>query len=217
MRARVVYATKSEFKHSELATWTDFGTLDDDRSVADVIDFDVRAIDVKEVLDVQLAVIVSEESRRAYQQLRVPCIVEHAGLIFDHLNEQSFPGGLTKPMWNALGDRFIEETAAAGKRAVARAVIGYCDGSSIHTFVGETTGTIAEEPRGKREFYWDTIFVPDVPEGGPAGMTYAEIVDAEEYGLKYKVCELSQSFKAMKAFLAHRLANEPPLWNTRYD
>jgi inosine/xanthosine triphosphate pyrophosphatase family protein len=217
MTTPVIYATKSAFKQAELEAWVAEGNLKDGRPVSDAVKFDVRTIDVKEVLDVNLEVIVYEESRRAYEQLRLPCIVEHAGLIFEHRREQHYPGGLTKPMWNALGDRFVEETATAGRRAIARAAVGYCDGSSVRTFVGETHGTIAEAPRGERKFYWDTIFIPDVPEGTPPGMTYAEIVEHDDYGLKFKVAELSQSFKAMKEFLNYRLQNDPPLWNTKYE
>lgn len=217
MTTRIVYATKSEFKQHELAEWVTSGTLLDGRAVDEVFHFDVRNIDVKEVLEVDLEEIVRQEVKRAYEQLRVPCIVEHAGLVFAHREDKNYPGGLTKPMWNALGDSFIEETATACKRATARAVIGYCDGSTIYTFVGETTGSIADSPRGSRDFYWDTIFIPDVSDDGPRGMTYAEIVDAPEFGLRYKVCQLSQSFKAMRKFLAHRLTHEPELWKSRYD
>lgn len=217
MTTRIIYATKSEFKQQELKEWAASGTLLDGRPVAEVLHFDVRNIDVKEVLEVDLQEMVRQEAKRAYEQLRVPCIVEHAGLVFTHRENQNYPGGLTKPMWNALGDSFIEETATAGRRAIARAVVGYCDGSSTHTFVGETTGSIADSPKGSRDFYWDTIFIPDVSADGPRGMTYAEIVDTHEFGLRYKVCELSQSFKAMNRFVAHRLTQEPGLWKSRYD
>jgi hypothetical protein len=56
----------------------------------------------------------------AYAQVKVPCIVEHAGLIFDDYKDRSYPGGLTKPMWNTLRDRFIEETRSANRGATAR-------------------------------------------------------------------------------------------------
>ena len=217
MTTTIVYATQSAFKQKELEEWTASGTLANGSAVAAEFEFDVRAIEVKEVLDVDLEEIVRMEVRRAYEQLRVPCIVEHAGLVFEHLADNSYPGGLTKPMWNALGESFIDETAAAGKRAMARAVIGYCDGSSIHTFCGETAGVIADSPRGSHDFYWDTIFIPDMPAEAAGGMTYAEIVDTPAYGLRYKVCELSQSFKAMRKFLTYRLAHEPELWKSRYD
>lgn len=86
------------------------------------------------------------------------------------------------------------------------AIVGYCDGLKVHLFRGETHGTISEEPRGARSFYWDNVFCPD--EGD--GRTYAEIAD-EEGGLVAKMA-LSQSRKAMTAFLAYRLTHEPALF-----
>jgi inosine/xanthosine triphosphate pyrophosphatase family protein len=116
-------------------------------------------------------------------------------------------------MWDTLKDRFIEETKSAGRRAIARAVVAYCDGKSVSTFIGEREGTIAEEPRGGRQFYWDTVFIPDDPSGSSKGLTYAEIVERPDLGLPYKIRELSQSSAAMKAFLQHRLVvGEPELW-----
>jgi len=115
-------------------------------------------------------------------------------------------------MWNTLGDRFVEETHSAGRKARAVAAIGYCDGMRVHTFIGETVGTLSSEPRGDRAFYWDTIFVPN--ESNSERLTYAEIVAVN--GLPYKMREYSQSSKAMLKFLAWRLDNEPALWKGNY-
>ena len=85
--------------------------------------------------------------------------------------------------------------SSAGAGAIARAVVGYCDGMSVRTFVGETHGKIANAPRGDRRFYWDPIFCPD--EGG--GLTYAEITDKGPDGLKEKMA-ISQSARAVAKF-----------------
>lgn len=105
-------------------------------------------------------------------------------------------------MWDSLAaDGFLKRTGSAGERATARAVIGYCNGAEVLTFVGETQGTIADAPRGARTFYWDTIFCPD--EFG--GLTYAE-VSAQADGLQKKV-HVSQSTKALQAFVEHVAMN----------
>jgi XTP/dITP diphosphohydrolase len=104
-------------------------------------------------------------------------------------------------MWDTLGDKFLQETGSAGRRAIARAVVAYCDGKSIQTFTGETSGTLADAPRGKRALYWDTVFIPDDASGRTGGKTYAEVVEDANLGLAYKVKELSQSTKAMLQFL----------------
>jgi|ERR1051326_6734584 inosine/xanthosine triphosphate pyrophosphatase family protein len=157
--------------------------------------------------------MVSAEVVSAYSQLKVPCIVEHAGLIFSEYSDRSYPGGLTKPMWDTLRDRFVEETKSAGRRAIARAVVAYCNGKQVQTFVGERAGTIADQPRGGRQFYWDTVFIPQDSAGCAQRLTYAEIVENTDLGLAYKMRELSQSSAAMNKFLEYRLqAGEPELW-----
>jgi inosine/xanthosine triphosphate pyrophosphatase family protein len=78
---------------------------------------------------------------------------------------------------------------------------------SIETFIGETRGSLAKTPRGTRPFYWDTIFCPD----GFADRTYAEIVGDDRKGLLDKL-KVSQSIKALKKFMRHRLKNDPMLF-----
>src|SRR6266851_3800041 len=192
---RIVYVTSSKFKIEENRIFSSEVRLGDGKLVADVCRFEIRQVPIKEVLEVDLAAMVMAEVSAAYSQVKVPCIVEHAGLVFEGYT--SYPGGLTKPMWDVLGDGFVSETRSSGRRALARAVVAYCEGQTIKTFVGETSGWIADTPRGKRDFYWDTVFVPDNPDGTPGNETYAEIVASGDRGLERKVVDLSQSTKAM--------------------
>lgn len=198
---QISYVTSSSFKREENALFSQRAKLRDGTAVKDVLTFHVRSLPINEPLEVDLRVMVQSEVTKAYGQIRVPCIVEHAGLVFSDYSAAGYPGGLTKPMWNALGARFLEETHSSGRRATARAVVAYCDGKSVHTFVGETEGTLATEPRGGREFYWDSVFIPDDPTGKAGGRTYAEIVADSSLGLEYKVLELSQSSRAMLEFI----------------
>jgi XTP/dITP diphosphohydrolase len=212
-KVTIVYVTSSKYKREENEVFTRHCTLPDGRLVGEVFDFDIRPVPIQEILNVDIAVMVSAEVVSAYSQLKVPCIVEHAGLVFDEYRDRSYPGGLTKPMWDTLTDRFITETGSAGRPALARAVIAYCDGKQVRTFIGEREGRIADHPRGSRKFYWDTVFIPDDPSGLSNGRTYAEIVETASLGLEYKIKHLSQSSAAMTAFLAHRIeAGEPDLW-----
>jgi XTP/dITP diphosphohydrolase len=210
---RVVYVTSSDYKVEENKILAKEVQVDG-APVGERFAFDIRRNQIQEQLEVRIDWMVEAEVRAAYEALHVPCIVEHAGLIFSDYEAFSYPGGLTKPMWNTLGERFIEETRSAGRSAIARAVVAYCDGQAIYTFVGETHGHLADGPRGSRSFYWDTVFIPDSDSGNPGKRTYAEIV--EQDGLPAKVRTLSQSTKAMMAFLRYRLGKgEPELWPHR--
>jgi XTP/dITP diphosphohydrolase len=215
-RLRITYVTSSAFKAEENRILVERGTLSDGTRIADAFTFQIRKVPIKEILEVDLRTMVQAEVTQAYSQIRVPCVVEHAGLIFEQYRTQSYPGGLTKPMWDTLGDAFVAETQSAGRRATACAVVAYCDGAQVETFVGETEGTLSEVPRGSRTFYWDTVFVPDDPSGRASGLTYAEIVEATNLGLEYKVLNLSQSTKAMRSFLERLKEVGPsPLWAVR--
>lgn len=212
-KIKVVYVTNSRFKREENAVFAEECALSDGRRISEVFEFDIRPVPIQEILNEDLNVMVQAEVVSAYSQLKVPCIVEHAGLIFCDYGHKSYPGGLTKPMWDVLREDFVKETNSAGRAAVARAVVAYCDGKRVRTFVGERSGKIADSPRGTREFYWDTVFVPDDPSGRAGGLTYAEIVDRSDLGLAYKMRELSQSAAALKQFLEYRLASGPAeLW-----
>jgi XTP/dITP diphosphohydrolase len=213
MKIKVVYVTSSKFKVQENEAFIKHCKLKDGTYVRDLFEFEIRANQIKEILEVDLKVMVQAEVVSAYSQIKVPCIVEHAGLIFKDYEKESYPGGLTKPMWDTLGDNFLNETNSAGRKATARAVIAYCDGMTIRTFVGETHGKLADKLRGSRKFYWDTVFMPVDPNGKVENMTYAEIVEDKNLGLPYKMEYLSQSSKAMIDFLEYLRENpRSTLW-----
>jgi inosine/xanthosine triphosphate pyrophosphatase family protein len=196
----VNFVTSSLHKEEELAIVRS-GHLSDGSLVTDVANIRTIRASIPEILETDIERIVKAEAREAYRRFLVPCAVEHAGLIFHDYMANGYPGGLTKPMWNTLGDRFVVETQSARRKAVARSVVGYCDGMDVVTATGETEGTIADAPRGTRAFYWDTVFVPSGTNGKADGKTYAEIVDDPALGLKYKVLHLSQFAKALRALL----------------
>src|SRR6185503_7840380 len=102
----VVYVTSSPFKVEESKVFANRCKLANGVPVGEEFEFEIRTVQIKEVLEVDLQVMVQVEVTHAYSQIKVPCIVEHAGLIFSDFKDKSYPGGLTKPMWNALGDKF---------------------------------------------------------------------------------------------------------------
>jgi XTP/dITP diphosphohydrolase len=207
-KTRVRYATQSSFKQQEVKQII-LSTKLKNRFGAEVNandHFEVMfpKVSTNEPLERDLEAMVRHKAISAYKLILEPCIVEHAGLILESYSEKSYPGGLTQPMWDALGaEGFLSSVTWAGEKVTARAVVGYCDGMNVNTFVGETTGKFSQTPQGAREFYWDTVFIPDTGDG----RTYAEI-SAEEGGLIEKV-KLSQSRKAMVKCLEYMLRQDP--------
>jgi inosine/xanthosine triphosphate pyrophosphatase family protein len=212
MKDTIYFVTSSTYKQEENAALQRVCQLADGSSVSDRFEFHIVPNRIRERLETRIVDIVEAEVREAYAALRKPCVVEHAGLIFDEYCDQDYPGGLTKPLWNTLGDRFLSETHSSGRMATALAVVAYCDGMRVWSFQGETAGMLSDAPRGDRKFYWDTVFIPR--DNNPAQLTYAEIVAQE--GLERKMRDLSQSSKAMLAFLNWRMSNPPRLWEVSY-
>lgn len=207
-KIEIVYSTTSQHKKTEIEEACNSALvqvpLGNSLPIGELFEFKFRDGAPVEPLERDLEQMVRHKCISAYKNLLVPCIVEHAGLIFDDHLSENYPGGLTQPMWDALGaEKFILETRGNGRRVIARAVIGYCDGLNVRCFTGETRGTLADRPRGKREFYWDTIFIPE-----NESLTYAEVCADPGLGLKRKIA-LSQSIKALLGFLAYRIGAGP--------
>lgn len=114
---------------------------------------------INEILNLDLEAVVTDKVLKAYKYLGHPCVVEHGGLLIQALN--NLPGGLSKVVWDTVGPKICTFLSTADSRkAIAQSVIGYCDGKRVHTFKGETEGTLADEARGTYMFQWDPVFIP---------------------------------------------------------
>lgn len=105
--------------------------------------------------------LVKDKTLKAFELVGRPLFVEHTGLYLRYLND--LPGGLTQIFWDKLeAERFAAlfgNTTDTFTRA--KTVIGFTDGRKFYTFEGSINGHIAAEPRGRRDFQWDCVFVPD--------------------------------------------------------
>lgn len=207
---KLLYATKSEFKRAEIRESLKMIRLNDrlhDVPASDIFDVEFPSISTNEPLERDLSIMVRQKALSAYRGILAPCVVEHAGIVLPGLRDSNYPAGLTQPMFDALEPgEFVKSLAWAGTAAIARAVVGYCDGFRVHVFTGETPGQLLSEPRGNREFYWDTVFVPDDGDG----RTYAEIA-MDDLPAKMKI---SQSRKAFEACIRYIYTNEPELFRS---
>ena len=146
---------------------------------------------VIEVLSERIETVIKAKAADAYRKCRVPVIVEHGGLIIDYLN--GFPGALSKPMWDLMGEK-IAQIIPIGESRKATAISGVClcDGMKSHVFFGETQGSISEISRGDNGFQWDPIFIPD----GDV-RTYAEMDQSD----KLKFSQAAKAYMKLIDFL----------------
>lgn len=154
---KLYFVTTSDSKISEISAY--FDALDP--KVAGQLQFCPVRHDVQEIMHPDLEVVVRYKALEAYKYLRQPCLVEHGGLFFEGLRD--LPGPLGKIIWSAVGERmcgFLRE--GDSRKAVARALLGYCDGREIRLYRGETMGEVAASARGDYNRHnWDPIFIPD--------------------------------------------------------
>ena len=209
---KIRYATSSLFKREEVLTLLDM-TLPANgthpaMSVRSAFEFEFHDAILAEPLERDLETMVRHKVMSAYRQIMAPGVVEHAALILEKFKDQNFPGGLTQPMWDAVGPvGFVKSVEWAGEQAIARCLIAYCNGKRVVTFVGDTVGVLADGPRGGRDFYWDTIFCPD----GGSGRSFSEIA-AGTGGIQEKML-LSQSTKAFLQLFDYLLAEKDTMFS----
>ena len=92
-------------------------------------------------------------------------------------------------------ERLLREVPAGGALEYVCA-IAYADPSSgvERVFEGRCAGRLAAEPRGARGFGYDPAFLP---EGGPAGLTMAELSDEQKDAISHR----GRAARALHAWL----------------
>src|SRR6266568_76474 len=144
-------------------------------SLLDIANLNFSEMAITEPQTMNLEAIIEEKIRQIIRQLpnSSPFFVEHTALIIGEW--KGLPGGLTNLFLNTVGNegicKMMKGYKGSERLARARVVIGYYYyGSGIDIFHGEVSGTIASEPRGKNNFGWAPIFIPN-----GASKTYAEM------------------------------------------
>jgi non-canonical purine NTP pyrophosphatase (RdgB/HAM1 family) len=118
-------------------------------------------LDLEEIQSTDLHEIVEHKVRQAYELIQKPVIVEDVSLEFDAL------GGLPGPFIKFFVEKMPLESICAmignkqTRKATARCVFGYFDGTVLELFDGKLDGEIAEIPSGNNGYGWDTIFIPE--------------------------------------------------------
>jgi XTP/dITP diphosphohydrolase len=206
------YATSSSFKREEVKDLLKMSLptneLRTPMLVEEAFDCEFHDVKLEEPLERDLETMVRHKVMSAYRQVMAPCVVEHAAIIMERFQTENYPGGLTQPMWDAVGpEGFVKSVSWAGSRAIARCLVAYTNGKRIVTFVGDTYGTLADGPRTGRAFYWDTVFCPD--SGGDR--SYSEIA-AGPGGIREKM-KFSQSTKAFMDLFEYLLSDKDTMFS----
>jgi len=130
-------------------------------------------LDLDEIQSIEVEEVAMHKAKQAFELLKEPVIVEDTGLYFEELN--GLPGALIKFFVKKLTLEQICSLVKENRKARAVTCIAYFDGGAIKTFIGETEGEIAREPRGTNGFGWDPVFIPQGYD-----RTFAELTDEEK-------------------------------------
>ncbi len=141
-----------------------------------------HALDLPEIQSMDLEEVVRHKARAAWERLRRPVLVEDTSLELAGLG--GFPGPLVRWLLVSVGPEGIARLAHAfaDPRATVRCMACACDGGDEVVGLGVVRGRIAERPRGRKGFGWDSIFIPD--EGD--GRTYAQMPPALKNSLSHR-------------------------------
>jgi XTP/dITP diphosphohydrolase len=148
-----------------------------------LLGIDVRAVkeDLVEIQSLDVAAVVERKAADAYGKLRVPVIVDDAGLVVNAWN--GLPGALVKWFLESVGTQGILDMAAglSDRAASVTVALGYADASGVRVVTGTLQGTLATERRGTNGFSYDEIFIPA---GGY--LTFAEMSSEQKNRVSHR-------------------------------
>jgi non-canonical purine NTP pyrophosphatase (RdgB/HAM1 family) len=155
-----------------------------------------QAVEIEEMQSLDLGEVVRRKAAAAHSSLGKPVLVEDTSLELAGL--AGFPGPLIRWLLASVGPAGICRLADAfeDRRATARCIAFAFDGHDEAAGEGVIHGAIAQTPRGRRGFGWDSSFIPNNGDG----RTYAEMDEAEKNEISHRM----RAFRALRsALLSH--------------
>ncbi len=152
-------------------------------------------LDLPEIQSLDVREVAALKAREAFARLKRPVLVDDVAF---HLEAwRGLPGPFVKYFEKAfpreglirlLGDQ-------TDRRGRAVAALAYCDARTDFVVVGEVSGTVLTEPRGRNGFGFDFAFVPE-----GETRTFAEMSPEEKNTVSHRACAIA----ALKEEFARR-------------
>ncbi len=153
-------------------------------------------LDLEEIQSFELRPIVEHKVKQAFDVLQRPVIVEDVALEFAALGR--LPGTFIKFFVDEVPfETICRMLDGMDRKATARCVFGYFDGTEVVFFEGKLEGHIAQHPAGDGGYGWDKIFIPEGYK-----VTRAELDEADDRKTYLQI----KPFAALKQFLEEKLA-----------
>lgn len=151
------------------------------------------AMDLDEIQSLDPHHVAEHKVRQAYSIVQTPVLVEDVSLTFEAMGR--LPGTYIKSFLEEMGTERLCRLADGlqHRRAHARVLYAFYDGSDIHYFEHVMPGSVANQPEGDRGFGWDPIFIPQ-----GAAKTYAQMAEGstelEQYSVRAKAVAQLKNF-----------------------
>ena len=152
-------------------------------------------IDLPEIQEIDPKKIIKAKLHEAFKHHSGQFIVEDTSLYLDCLN--GLPGPLIKWFLKTNGNEGVAKIAETFKnsKATAKTFIGYAKSNTdIHFFEGEVEGTIVN-PRGKKGFGWNPIFMP---KGSAKTFGEMELSEKRKYSMREIAAQKLNNFLVRK-------------------
>lgn len=183
--SRLTFITGNENKARQLMAWLDFPLLH-------------KKIDLAEIQTLDLEELVRHKALEAYSKIKQPALVDDTALSFHALGK--LPGTFVKFFLKELELEGCCRLLDSFSDRSATALVMYgltIDGVIVHTFLGETTGSIAKHPVGELGYGWDALFTPK-----DESRTFGEMSQDEVISFSPRAKAIGQ----LKKFLSTKLA-----------
>lgn len=153
----------------------------------------IAEINIDEIQSLDLEKIIKDKAEKAFHILEKPLIVDDIGLYIEAWN--GFPGPFIRFLNHEGSNSLLLKLMKneANRSVIARGAIGYHDGRQVYSFIGEVKGSLAQKPRGKNGWGWDTLFIPE-----GSSKTYGEMSPDEKVLLNHRTLALKQFKKFLK-------------------
>ncbi|MFZ1654948.1 MAG: RdgB/HAM1 family non-canonical purine NTP pyrophosphatase [Candidatus Moraniibacteriota bacterium] len=169
------------------------------REVNHMLGYELEKIhlELTEPQDMDVEVIARAKAEEAFQKVGELVLVEDFAWYLDVWN--GLPGPFVKYFVQTVGSAGILKMLGdeQNRKALAKTVVAYNDGTQVHVFVGELSGTVATEMRGESGFGLDPIFIPD-----GHTKTFAEMSAEEKNSVSMRALAVNQ----LKEFLNQETA-----------
>ncbi len=145
------------------------------------VHFTTSGLEKMEIRSDSIEEIAEAAAEHAFNTVKTRVVVDDTGLYITSL--KGFPKSYPAFVLETIGRMGILKLleSESDRSAHFATAVGYCDGTTTRSFVGEMRGSISYEEKGDEGFGYDPIFVPE-----GYNLTYAQLSFEEKTSISHR-------------------------------